>query len=133
MEFFMSGEIDAKVGDAEHIARNKIYSVLSGLVENAKLNFDINRWSFISIILSDLFISDYPEVAKFHKKTKVLEFRLQIPFEKFIGANPKVQISMILDAIERSIGLMEKFKIPENDRQTLKAAVTQARTELLGH
>ena len=133
MEFFMSGEIDAKVGDTEHIARNKINSVLSGLVENAKLNFDINRWSFISIILSDLFISGYPEVAKFHKKIKVLEFRLQIPFEEFIGATPKVQISMILDAIERSIGLMEKFKIPESDRQTLKTAVTQARTELLGH
>ena len=131
MKFSMTGEVDEAVGDAEHIARNKIKPVLAGLLEDIFLDFSLDRWSFISIILSSRFASDYPEVARLHKKTKVLEFRLHIPFDDFLNANEHDQISMMLNAIERSIDMMGKFKVPEKDRETLRQAVNEARNKLL--
>ena len=131
MKFFMSGEIDADIGRGEHVARNKILPVLAELVEGASLEFELDRWSFISIILSGKFISDYPEVFKFNKKSKVLEFRLQIDHESFKQADEPLQISMMLDSIERSIGLMSKFKMVESDRRLLLDAVNETRKKLL--
>jgi hypothetical protein len=87
MNFSMSGEIDADIGWGEHVARNKILPILAELVDEASLEFELERWSFISIILSGKFISDYPEVFKFNKKSKVLEFRLQIDHERFKQAD----------------------------------------------
>lgn len=131
MKFSMSGEIDADIGRGEHVARNKILPVLAELVEGASLEFELDRWSFISIILSGKFISDYPEVFKFNKKSKVLEFRLQIDHESFKQADEPLQISMMLDSIERSIGLMSKFKMVESDRRLLLDAVNETRKKLL--
>lgn len=131
MKFSMSGEIDADIGRGEHVARNKILPVLAELVEGASLEFELDRWSFISIILSGKFISGYPEVFKFNKKSKVLEFRLQIDHESFKQADEPLQISMMLDSIERSIGLMSKFKMVESDRRLLLDAVNETRKKLL--
>lgn len=131
MKFSMSGEIDADIGWGEHVARNKILPILAELVDEASLEFELERWSFISIILSDKFISDYPEVFKFNKKSKVLEFRLQIDHESFKQADEPLQISMMLDSIERSIGLMSKFKMVESDRRLLLDAVNETRKKLL--
>lgn len=131
MKFSMSGEIDADIGRGEHVARNKILPVLAELVEGASLEFELDRWSFISIFLSGKFISDYPEVFKFNKKSKVLEFRLQIDHESFKQADEPLQISMMLDSIERSIGLMSKFKMVESDRRLLLDAVNETRKKLL--
>ncbi|MCK9818259.1 Imm44 family immunity protein [Pseudomonas sp. MAFF 302046] len=131
MKFSMSGEIDADIGKGEHVARNKILPILSELVDRLSLEIELERWSFISIILSDKFISDYPEVFRFHKKSKVLEFRLQIDHDEFKHANEQLQISMMLDSIERSVGLMSKFKVIESDRALLLDAVNKARGELL--
>ncbi|MCK9818255.1 hypothetical protein M1B35_30040 [Pseudomonas sp. MAFF 302046] len=91
----------------------------------------MDRWSFISIILSGKFVSDYPEVFKFNKKSKVLEFRLKIDHESFKQADESLQISMMLDSIERSIGLMSKFKMVESDRNLLLDAVNETRKKLL--
>ena len=131
MKFSMSGEIDADIGRGEHVARNKILPILAELVEGASLAFELERWSFISIILSGKFISDYPEVFKFNKKSKVLEFRLQVDHERFKQADEPLQISMMLDSIERSIGLMSKFKMVESDRKLLLGAVKETRKNLL--
>ena len=69
-------------------------------------------------------------MAKFNKKTKVLEFRIAIPFEDFLNADEKVQISLILDAIEKTIDMMSKFKVPSKDRGALRNAVVEARARL---
>ena len=127
----MSAEKETRVGTAEHVVRNKIKPVLDEALAKLSLEFDLERWSYISIIMPKEFVSDYPEVARLHKKTKVLEFRLHIPFDDFLNANEHDQISMMLNAIERSIDMMGKFKVPEKDRETLRQAVNEARNKLL--
>ena len=127
----MSAEKEARVGTAEHVVRNKIKPVLDEALAELSLEFDLERWSYISIIMPKDFVSDYPEVARLHKKTKVLEFRLHIPFDDFLNANEHDQISMMLNAIERSIDMMGKFKVPEKDREALRQAVNEARNKLL--
>ena len=131
VKFFMSAEKEVRVGTAEHVVRNKIKPVLDEALAELSLEFDLERWSYISIIMPKDFVSDYPEVARLHKKTKVLEFRLHIPFDDFLNANEHDQISMMLNAIERSIDMMGKFKVPEKDREALRQAVNEARNKLL--
>ena len=130
MKFSMSAEKEAAIGTAEHIARNKIKQVLDKALEGLQLEFDLERWSYISIIMPKEFSADYPEVAKFHKKTKVLEFRIAIPFEDFLNADEKGQISLILDAIEKTIDMMIKFKVPSKDRGALRNVVVESRARL---
>ncbi|WP_047296662.1 Imm44 family immunity protein [Pseudomonas lundensis] len=127
----MSAEKEARVGTAEHVVRNKIKPVLDEALAELSLEFDLERWSYISIIMPKDFVSDYPEVARLHKKTKVLEFRLHIPFDDFLSASEYDQISMMLNAIERSIDMMGKFKVSEKDRKTLRQAVNETRNKLL--
>ena len=127
----MSAEKEAAVGTAEHIVRNKIKPIMDNVLEGAVLDFDLERWSFISIIMPERFAADYPEVAKYHKKTKVLEFRLPIPFDEFLHSDEKGQISLILNALEKTTEIMSKFKVPDKDRETLRHAVTKARDELM--
>jgi len=127
----MSAEKEARVGTAEHVVRNKIKPVLDEALAELSLEFDLERWSHISIIMPKDFESDYPEVARLHKKNKVLEFRLHIPFDDFLSASEYDQISMMLNAIERSIDMMGKFKVSEKDRETLRQAVNETRNKLL--
>ena len=127
----MSAEKEARVGTAEHVVRNKIKPVVDEALAELSLEFDLERWSYISIIMPKDFVSDYPEVARLHKKTKVLEFRLHIPFDDFLSASEYDQISMMLNAIERSIDMMGKFKVSEKDRKTLRQAVNETRNKLL--
>lgn len=131
MIFFMSGEIEADLGPDEHIARNLIKPVINKLMHHLSLDSNILEWSFISVILSDQFIAHHPEVAKLNKRNRTMEFRLHISHQEFKAADSKKQISMILDAIERSISLMEQMGISETDRQKLASILSSARNTLL--
>ncbi|WP_347904707.1 Imm44 family immunity protein [Pseudomonas purpurea] len=131
MEFFMSAERESDIGEGERLARTKIEPVLAGLLEEAHIEADLNGWNFISVILSEKFISGFAEIAKFNKKDKELEFRLHIDHEKFKQADQKAQTSMMIDAIERSIGMMDKFKVGKNDKQTFQNALNETRKRLL--
>lgn len=70
-DFFNACEKEAAVGTAEHIARNKIMSALDRNLEKLHLEFDLERWIYISIIMPEVFSTDYPEVAKPHKKIEL--------------------------------------------------------------
>ncbi|MBV4536789.1 Imm44 family immunity protein [Pseudomonas urmiensis] len=131
MMFFMSGEIDADLGPDEHIARNSIKPVIRKLMHHLSFDSNILEWSFISVILSDQFITHYPEVAKLNKRNRTMEFRLHISHQEFKVAAPKKQISMILDTIERSISLMEQMEISETDRQKFASILNSAKNALL--
>ena len=100
-------------------------------MHHLSLDSNILEWSFISIILSDQFIAHHPEVAKRNKRNRTMEFRLHISYQEFKVADPKKQISMILDAIERSIYLMEQMGISETDRQKLASILSSARNTIL--
>ena len=131
MEFFMSAEIEADVGQYERSARKKIEPLLIDFLSGVVLDSELKTWSFISIILSDKFAGWSPELIKFNKKDKEFDCRLCIEYERFKCANESGQIAMILDAIERSIEMMAKYKITKHDQETLRGVVSKVREKLL--
>lgn len=52
----MSAEKEARVGTAEHVVRNKIKPVLDEALAELSLEFDLERWSYISIIMPKDFV-----------------------------------------------------------------------------
>ncbi|AVD85635.1 hypothetical protein C4Q26_00025 [Pseudomonas sp. SWI44] len=55
-------------------------------------------------------VIDYPEVKKYHKARKVIEVRVQIPVNEFKEADESRQVSLMLDAVLRSIEMMKEIK-----------------------
>ena len=68
MKLWMSGEVDADVGD---VARNLIEPIVNNILGQLSTPDKIDEWSFISIILSEKFMSGFPEIAKKSKNKKI--------------------------------------------------------------
>ena len=131
MIFFMSAEREADVREGESYARKKIAPLLTELLNSIELESGLKDWSFISIILSDKFLPGMPEIIKLNKKDMSLDCRLHINHGQFKKASEYKKIEMILDAIERSIGLMSKYEIIRNDQNILRDTLNSARNKLL--
>ena len=131
MDFFMSAEREADVRDGESYARKKISPILTELLNPIVLDSDLKSWSFISIILSDTFLPGMPEVIKLNKKNMDLDCRIHIDHDRFKEVGEREKIEMMLDAIERSIKMMSKYKITQGDQDILHGVLTEARKKLI--
>lgn len=131
MKLWMSGEVDADVGDGEHVARNLIEPIVNNILGQLSTPDKIDEWSFISIILSEKFMSGFPGIAKKSKNKKKLEFRLNIPHDEFKGADEKGKISLIFDAMFRSVDLMSDLGVSEETQEILRSVLEKSRSILL--
>lgn len=131
MDFFMSAEIEAGVGDGVRSTREKIEPIMIELLKDVELESGLRSWFFIPIVLSGRFISDVPEVIKVNKKNKTLDCRLHIDYEAFKEADEYKQLVMMTDAIDRSIGLMDKVKVGQVDQDVLRGVLNKVRSKLL--
>ncbi|RBB31865.1 hypothetical protein DPV79_40105 [Burkholderia reimsis] len=127
----MSGENEADIGDDARVARNAIEPVVNQFLEGLVFTEKFEQWAFLSIILTDKFLSGFPEVVKISSKGKVLEFRLHIPHEEFKKASAERRMEMFFDALSRSIELMPKLKVSQESQEKFRAALAQARKSLL--
>ncbi|MEN2474771.1 hypothetical protein [Burkholderia sp. GS2Y] len=131
MKLWMSGEVDADIGDGEHVARNAIEPIVNGCLDKISFLEGFEKWAFISIILSDKFLPGFPEVAKISSKGKVLEFRFHIPHEIFKQAGSEMKMSMLFDALNRSVDMMSSLKVSSESQDKFRAALKRAREYLL--
>ncbi|MDU9404049.1 hypothetical protein RTH46_16285 [Pseudomonas sp. zfem004] len=130
----MTSEQHALIGDAEHIARNKIKPVMVRLLENIVLECGAEKMTFISIVMPDELIAEYPEVKRYHKARRVVEARVQLPFYEFKEADSVQQVGLLLDALVRSIdmvGKIKSLKLTRGDYHMLKSTVEKARVQLV--
>ena len=131
MDFFMSAEREADVRDGESYARKKISPILTELLNPVVLDSGLKSWSFISIILSDTFLPGMPEIIKLNKKNMEIDCRVHIDHDRFKEAGEHEKIEMMLDAIERSIKMMSKYKIIHRDQSMLHSILSEARKKII--
>ncbi|MBA9901141.1 Imm44 family immunity protein [Burkholderia cepacia] len=131
MKLWMSGEVEADLADTYRVARNAIEPVVNRALEGIEFDQKTEKWTLIPIILSDTFLSGFPEIVKRSSKGTVLEFRLQIPHEEFKQASSEEKMAMLFDALSRSIDLMPKLKVSLESQTKFYAALAQARASLL--
>src|SRR5271165_3145107 len=130
-KLWMSGEIQADVGDAFRKASNAVEAELNRLLEGFVFGGKVEEWAFIAIIRKEDH-PDYDEVTRKSSRGKVLEFRLKIPHAEFASASPHEQICLILKALSRSVTLMEKLGVSADVRSSLSAVLSRAEQEMLG-
>ncbi len=131
MKLWMSGENEADIGDDARVVRNAIEPVVNQFMEGQVFLEGFEKWAFMTIILSEKFISGFPEVAKVSSKGKVLEFRLRISHDEFKRASSVDKISMTIDALERSVGMMSKLKVSVGSQRKFHGIIDQTRQALL--
>ncbi|RBB31866.1 hypothetical protein DPV79_40110 [Burkholderia reimsis] len=131
MRLWTSGEIELDVEESSRIAINKIKAAVNQALEGVYFDEKAEKWTFIPIILSEKFISDFPEIAKRSSKGAVLEFRLHLPYEEFKQAGAERQMVMLFDVLSRSVELMTKLKVSHENQEKFRAALAQARKSLL--
>ncbi|MCO7522684.1 MULTISPECIES: hypothetical protein [unclassified Pseudomonas] len=133
MDFNTSSEQHVLAGNAAQIARKKVKDALVEILRDVSLECGAEAWTFISILMPDERIGDYPEVRRYHKARKVIEVRVQIPIYEFRDSDALRQVSLILDAVSRSVEMMEEIKslkLTVRDAHVLKDAVENARVQL---
>ncbi|MCG8295375.1 MULTISPECIES: Imm44 family immunity protein [Pseudomonas] len=133
MKFWMSSEKNIEVGDSEREARKAVEPIIIELLKDVELNCGAKQWSFISIVMPDDIVGAYPEVKRYHKSTNVVELRVQLPFYVFKESESLKQVSLMLDALARSVEMMgeiKSLKLTEADAHVLKDSVEKARAKL---
>ena len=105
--FWMSAEIQRDVSPQYTAALNEIEPALNAIIETSDYG-TLARWSFIAIILDD---GDpyYGEVKRYHKKTRVFEFRLKTDHATFKAADDLGKRKLIMASILRSIDEMRQL------------------------
>lgn len=131
MKLWMSGENEADIGDDARVVRNAIESVVNKFMDGQVFSDGFEKWAFVTIMLSEKFISGFPEVAKVSSKGKVLEFRLRISHDDFKMASSVDKISMTIDALERSVGMMDKLKVSLGSQGKFLDIINKTRQALL--
>lgn len=133
MDFWMSSEKHISVNEAVTAARTAVEPVVAELLKDVELSCGAERWSVISIVMPDERVDDYPEVRRYHKSSKDVELRVQLPFNEFAEAGEIQQINMMLDSLIRSVDLaseIKSLKLPEIDACVLKEVIQKARLML---
>jgi len=130
MKLWMSGEIQADVADANRETRRIVQTEINRLLEGVVIADNIDQWAFIAIIRAAAH-PDFDEVVQRTNRGKVLEFRLKIPHGAFLSATPNHRISLVLEALSRSVTLMSQLKVSADTQDALQKILLEAKKNLL--
>ena len=130
-KLWISGEVQADVGDSFRRASNAIEGEVNQLLERISLGEKVQEWAYIAIIRKEDH-PDYDEVIKKSSRGKALEFRLKIPHAAFASASPEEQIRLMLKSLSRSVTLMAELGVATETQSALRAALFRAEQDLIG-
>ena len=111
MKLWMSGEIHIDVGDDYRQARAKIEKSINEALNPQNYGEGVQKWNFIAIILPQGWGENYPEVKKYNRKGRSIEFRLKIDFDEFRVSSSIVQEKLICQSLLRSLKLVREMNI----------------------
>ncbi len=102
MRFWLSGEVDADIGDAFRRALNDVEHALNDNLELMPRCPAVEKWAVIAMISAGN-VLNYPEVRKYTKKKKVCEFRLRVDHRHFTVADDRQRRGLLIRMILLSI------------------------------
>lgn len=125
MKLWMSGEIQHDIAEGYRQARLVVQSKVNERLQRITLNTNVDQWAFIGIILPDDH-PDYQEVKKFDKRHRTIEFRLKIDHAQFLSGSHAERIVLIIQALRRSVDLMNALGVDSDDIDKLKTILMDA-------
>ena len=126
MKVWISGEVDAEVGDAFHEAMWRVDSLLNEELEKETYDLPLDSWDCIAIIRDD---EVFGEITRYSKKKRDMDFRLRIGHTQFKTASPLEREALMFEMMRRSLTLLASKGLagPELDRLAADAERVAAR------
>ncbi len=131
MKFWMSGEVQSDVGDVHRESRKIIETAVNKGISEKSYGSGLKLWAYLAVILDSKTDPYYPEVKKYSKRKKEVEFRLKIDHQKFLKGGPETHLRLLSESVLRSLELMREMRIKDLDLDKLTADVTQCLSKYL--
>lgn len=114
MKVWISGELQADIGEAFRVAANEIESTINTAIEDKDYGTGVVEWALIPTILNPQFerSTGYNEIRRYWRKKRETEFRLKIDHASFKAADDLGRRRLILEMILQSIDDARRMKIP---------------------
>ena len=116
MKLWMSGEVDADVGDMFRHALNVVELEVNEFIEKKNYGQGLESWDVICIISK----TGGDELCKYSKKNKETDIRIVVDHTRFLSGSSKVQKTLLMEALLRSIFLLKEKKVTDIDYENLK-------------
>lgn len=117
MTIWMSGELQADVGDSCAAAQNGIERVINNVINKRDYGAGVVEWALIPTILNPQFekSTGYAEIRRYWRAKRETEFRLRIDHARFKAADDAGKRRLIFEMILRSVNEARAMKIPAFD------------------
>jgi stress-induced morphogen len=126
MKLWISGEIEAAVGDAFRHAMNSVENTINATIESKNYNLPLDGWDCIAILRDD---EDFEEVTKYSQKKKDMDFRLKVDYQQF-KAGPQLQREkLIYQMLERSLSILKDKGLPSEGLDELQSDIKRVASE----
>lgn len=116
MKIWISGEVDADVFEPFRLAINDIEAAINSVIARKEYGRGIKGWTYIAVVMTvqdPPFDNWFPEIKKYHKKNKRVEFRLAIDHQRFKKGRDTTKRKLLFASILRSIALLEELGIED--------------------
>ena len=110
----MSGEVMQEVAEPYRDARKEVEGRLNKCLEARNFGDSVETVSFVAILRPDG-DTKYPEVRKYHRRTRDVELRISIDFDRFLKAGREDQAGMVAEAFLRGVSALQDLGIDNLD------------------
>jgi hypothetical protein len=124
VRIWTSGELQHDVGEPFRFARKDVERELSNSVLSEDYGAGVIKWALIYILLpaNDSFL---PEIQRYKKRKREVEFRLKVDHQAFKESDAFTQRRLLAAAFLRSIDLSGELGIADFDAERFKLDVVQ--------
>src|SRR3989344_6133481 len=127
MKFFITGEVDAPVGEKIRLVIIQIEPKINTLFSKKNYGAGITYWGYITVCCApEVYESGYfKEIRKYTKKENEVDLRLRVGYEEMLKADKKEVFRLICMSILEGVDIAEhELKIKDFDFQAFRDDLT---------
>lgn len=126
MKLWISGEIEADIGDSFRYVQNKVETLVNDTLLIKNYGNGIDEWDVIMIITQE----GGKESFRFNKRTKATDVRINVDYCNYKNSDPIQREVLFLDHLIRSLDHLKEFNIQDVDWENLKIDLFSIRNGL---
>lgn len=122
VNIWISGEVEEDVAEPYRIAAVTVRNVVNERISTKNYGDSILDWDLIGIVFA-IETPGFPEIRRYKKQKKSVEFRLIIDHGRFRSESQQGQNELVLDALIRSVRIAKLMTIPSFDLDALETDI----------
>jgi Immunity protein 44 len=123
MKLWISGQVEAEIGDAFRHTMNEIEKLVNDKIEQSDYGNGLTDWDIIFIILE----KDAQESFKYDKKTTTSDIRINLNYQNFKRLDSLGRKKIFMDGLIRSLDELRDIGVKQVNWESLKADLLDLR------